>query len=476
MPISEPIVPLAAPRPAVSATVPSVFAAAAPRPPAAPAAVAPPPAAAPAPAPAAAAAPAARPSPPAGAVPPLVRKLQLEAAMFAQPQDRALRASYFELLGRIGTGHTGLLTALLPELGAPLYFRAGTPDIAVLADVFRDHALAFEMRPTPLRILVIGAYAGYSSVELARRFPRAQVLAVEPLADNFRLLSLNAAPWRQIRLANVAAWHHAGRLAPAVRVQADWSVRLNDEAEAAERTIPALPVQDILARAGWPGADLIVCDATGAEREIFADPLAPWLPAVDAVFVRLHEQAAPRATEWVTAALDATVFERRKVGEIDLFVRRVPRQALPPTAPELPLLRGEPGLAPFALSDTPATSFGFFIFDGSNCQLHPNSPGGKPSRAVFVLRADGQRRFVAGIQHAGHPSGPVMFGAGIQREDGSLAGHAEVVLQQRETGRLTFDCDAPLHGTVRVILQTAMAPGAHSANFAWARWLNPKLV
>src|SRR5580698_2064360 len=130
-----------------------------------------------------------------GVPPDLMRKLELEAGMLAAPQDKALRAAYFDHLGRIAIAHTGLQTVALPEVGIPLYFRCGTPDIAVLANVFRDNALDFEMRPTPLRILVIGAYAGYSTVDIARRFPRAQILAVEPLADNFRLLALHTGAW-----------------------------------------------------------------------------------------------------------------------------------------------------------------------------------------------------------------------------------------------------------------------------------------
>jgi FkbM family methyltransferase len=415
------------------------------------------------------------PAPPAGAPPELLRKLELEAAMLAAPQDRGLRSAYFEQLGRIAISNTGLQTALLPELGAPLYFRCGTPDIALLANIFRDRALAFEMRPTPLRILVIGAYAGYAAVDLARRYPRAELLAVEPLADNYRLLALNTGAWRQIRIRNVAVWHHATRLAP-TRLQADWTVRLHDEAELADRGVPACSVSELLAQVGWNGADLVVCNACGAEREVFADPLAPWLVSLDAALVRLHESLAPRATEWVNAAFEPAVFEHRKIGEMELYVRRVPRQALPPAPPELPLLRGAPGLTPLGLADVAATSFGFFVYDGDNCQLHPNHPGGKPARAIFTLRADGQRRFVSGVLHAGYPSAPIAFTGAVQREDGTLAGHGEVVLKPRESGRLVLDLGGPLSGIVRVLLQTAMAPGAANANMAWSRWLGPKLV
>jgi FkbM family methyltransferase len=407
---------------------------------------------------------------------PVLRKLELESAMLAAPQDRALRAAYFDHLGRLAIAHTGLQTAHLPELGTPLYFRCGTPDIAVLAQIFRDHSLAFEMRPTPLRIMVLGAYAGYSAVDLARRFPRARVLAVEPLQDNFRLLQLNTGAWRRISCVQTAVWHHAARLAGTLRFQADWAIRLNDEAFAEDRTIQAVTVMDLIRRAGWPGVDMIYCDASGTEREVFANPTEPWLIPLDAALVRLHEQTAPRATEWVNKALNEEIFEHRKVGEMELYVRRRPRQVFPPTPPEQPLLRTDPGLTPFALADVPQTGFGFFVYDGNNCQLHPNPPGGKPARALFTLRADGHRRFVSGVLHGGRPAAPIVFTAAVQRQDGTVAARGETELQQRKTGRLVLDFNGPLSGVVRVALQTAMAPGAESSAMAWARWLDPKLV
>ncbi len=426
--------------------------------------------------PPAAAAPAGPPAVRPGAPTAIGRKLELEAAMLAAPRDRALRSAYFDHLNRIAVAHTGLQTANLPELGTPLYFRCGTPDLAVLAQVFRDGALAFEMRPTPQRIMVLGAYAGYSAVDLALRFPRARILAVEPLPDNVRLLRLNTGAWRRISCVQSAVWHHAARLADTLRFQADWAVRLHDQELAEDRTIEAVTVEHLIAGAGWSTVDMVLCDASGSEREVFANPNAAWLIPLDAALVRLHEQISPRATEWVGKALDEEVFEHRKLGEMELYVRREPRTAMPPTPAELPLLRAEPGLTPFTLADVPTNGFGFFVYDGGSCQLHPNAPGGKPARALFTLRADGHRRFVSGVLHAGRPCPPIVFTAAVQREDGSTAARGEVVMQQRKSGRLVLDFGGPVSGQVRVALQTAMAPGAPTSTMAWARWLDPRLV
>jgi hypothetical protein len=147
----------------------------------------------------------------------LLDKMQLEAAMLEAPADEAVRGAYFDLLMRFAASRTGLSHAVLPELGHPLYFRCGSTDVANMAQIFRHGSYGFPMRSTPLRILDLGAYVGYAAVYLARRFPDAEVLCVEPSASSFRLLVLNTTPYRRISRVNAAVWHHAARLGVAAR-------------------------------------------------------------------------------------------------------------------------------------------------------------------------------------------------------------------------------------------------------------------
>lgn len=404
-------------------------------------------------------------------------KAELEAALAAKPDDRALRAAYFEHLTQFAARGSGLSWAALPELAVPLFFRAGTPDITALAAAFRDDAYVLPgLRATPQRIVVIGAYAGYAAVSLARQFPRAQLLCAEPLPDNFRLLSLNTTPWRRIRVAQTAIWHSATRLAAAGRYQADWAVRLTDEALDADRVIGAMSLNELLARAGWDHADMLVCDAAGSEREIFSDPLAPWLRQVDVVLVRVYEQLAQQAGAMVAACFPEGGFAHRQHGTFGLYERRTPLTALPAQAGELFLLRAEPGGAPFVVQDVANLGWAFFVFDGSSCQLHPNPPGSKPARVIFPLRLDGQARFTSGVLHAGPPAAPdILFTARLQREDGALLGEASATVAGHGSDRLSFALPEGTHGPAFAVLETAMAPDALHNQMAWARWIEPRL-
>jgi FkbM family methyltransferase len=402
------------------------------------------------------------------------RKMEFEVALEAEPGEAGLRAAYFDHLQVLAAGHTGLSHALLPELGHPLYFRGATPDVINLTQIFRDQALDVAMTATPRRILVLGAYAGYAAVWLARRHPLAEIACAEPMPANLRLLALNTGPWPQIRVLGTAVWHSAGRLAVNKRLIGDGATSLHDHDDEEERRLPARPVADLLGTLGWPRVDLVLCDVVGAEAAVFADPQSPWLRQLDVALVHTYPGLMPGVEQKVAACFAPAFFDHGRHGEYALFRRRVPLRAYPPAPPRLHLIPAEPGLAPLLLNDLEPVPWAFFIFDGSSCQLHPNMPGQQPARAIFPLPLAGQTQFTAGLHHAGAPSAAVAFTMVLQRPDGSEVMHAEQVVAAREQVAWSVTLPAPT-GPHRVVLQTTMAPGAANNNNAWARWLEPTL-
>lgn len=420
----------------------------------------------------------------AGATPPaprtvaevFARKAALEAAMAANPDDPAPRAAYFELLGQIANSNSGLLWANLPELEAPLALRAGTPDLRALTRVFQDKALDIALPCAPRRILLIGAYAGYTAVDLARRYPAAEIAAAEPLPDNLRLLRLNTLAWPRIAVLPEAAWHSTALIGPSVRFQADWWVRLSDEGPDEFRVLPARPVPDLLALAGWDHADLIVCDCCGGEIEIFTGHNQAWLGELDAALVVQYPNSNPPAAPTLDSAFPEEVFERRQAGGYQVFTRRAPRTTGPARPAPLSLLRTGPGLKPFRLGGVPETGWGFFIFDGASCQLHPSGIDGQPSRAMFPVQEAGHVRFVSGILHAGLPGAfGVVFTAFVVGAGGTIAAQTSATLVSQQTGRLSLEIP-PLPAPYHIVLQTTMASGAQNHRLAWARWLHPRLL
>ena len=74
---------------------------------------------------------------------------------------------------------------------------------------------------------------------------------------------------------------------------------------------------------------MVVCDAAGAEREIFADPLAPWLRHVDVALVRTHDNLAPNAGAMVAACFPPDTFAAREHAGMQFYERRAPLTVLP---------------------------------------------------------------------------------------------------------------------------------------------------
>ncbi len=405
----------------------------------------------------------------------LRRKAELELALQAAPDEAGLRAAYFDHLQALAAGHTGLGYALLPELGHPLYFRGGTPDVVNLTQIFRDQALAVPMTATPRRILMLGAYAGYAAVWLARRYPLAELACVEPMPANQRLLSLNTGPWPRIRMLAMAAWHSATRLAVTKRTAGDWAPALHDRVEDEEELVPARPVADLLAALGWSQVDFVLCDAVGAEAAVFADPQAPWLRQLDVALVRTHPGLVPGVEQIVAACFPQMFYDHGRHGEHDMFRRHVPLRAYPPGPPRLKLISDEPGLTPLLLQDLAPVPWAFFIFDGKSCQLHPNMPGQPPARAIFPLVLAGQTRFSAMLHQAGGSNAPVVFTLILERPDGSEVARAEHVVAAHERADWVVPLPAPT-GPHNLVLQTAMASGAANNNNGWARWLEPALI
>ncbi len=147
---------------------------------------------------------------------------------------------------------------------------------------------------------------------------------------------------------------------------------------------------------------------------------------------------------------------------------------LHPLPRELSLLHGEPGLFPPVLQNVSDAPWGFFTFDATSCQLHPNLPGAPPARVVFPRTLDGQTRFSSGIEHAGREATGIVFSVEIQREDGSTVATAEQLVSSGDGARLSLVLPA-LTGRHRIILQTAAEPDCLHVYNAWSRWINPSM-
>jgi len=178
-------------------------------------------------------------------------------------------------------------------------------DLSVMAQIYRseDYDLArlprwrdIEARYAEITraggdalIVDCGANIGASALYFAERFPRSRVIAVEPQAGNFGLLSRNCAAAAQIEPLHAGIASHDGRGALLDPGQGNWGFRV---AERADGEVPLVSINTLLART--PAAPFIVkIDIEGFESELFSRNLE-WLDRFYVLIIELHDWMLPR--------------------------------------------------------------------------------------------------------------------------------------------------------------------------------------
>lgn len=221
---------------------------------------------------------------------------------------------------KVSAMRRGFLRLSIPQSRSRIAVRGGTSDVQTFEQVFlaNESDYSFEPRKTPRVIVDGGANAGYASIYFANRFPDAHIIAIEPEASNFELLSLNTADYPNVRLVRSGLWSRRTVLKIENPSEAHWAFRV-DEGEGAE-AIPAITMEDVLELSPTGAVDILKLDIEGAEREVFrGDP--KWLERVDALIVELHDRVRPGCSELVLSAAARYGFQTTFRGEHVILTR-----------------------------------------------------------------------------------------------------------------------------------------------------------
>jgi FkbM family methyltransferase len=178
-------------------------------------------------------------------------------------------------------------------------------DLEVLAQIFRseDYNLArlprwgdidacyrriLAEQRMPL-IVDCGANIGASAMYFAEQFPQAKVLALEPQAGNFELLSRNCAANPRIDALHAAVASEDKRGAVHDPGKGNWGFRVSERPGG---ELEMIAINSLLARSG--GEPFIVkIDIEGFEAELFSRNLQ-WLDRFYVLIIELHDWMLPR--------------------------------------------------------------------------------------------------------------------------------------------------------------------------------------
>lgn len=172
----------------------------------------------------------------------------------------------------------------------PLLLRLNTTDLETLLQVFWNGEYDIELPLEPAWIIDAGANVGYAAAYFAQRFPKAQIIALEPSAENFAQLQRHAERYPTINPVQAALWSEDGRMSLHDAGEGAWGFRVGqaDSGPAIEE-IDALSIDTLCERWQIPRIGLLKIDIEGSEKEVFA-AASSWIDRVDMIIAELHDK------------------------------------------------------------------------------------------------------------------------------------------------------------------------------------------
>lgn len=234
----------------------------------------------------------------------IVRKLRLIAASDLADFDK------FRYALHAVVGGAGVITYRLRD-GAPVSLRSSSTDSKVFDEIFVEQAYAPCLARLPanlgrVTLIDLGANIGLSVLFIARALDVAEIIAVEPDPDNFRMLAENL---RNAGLANcsIAVRAFAGSQHAFAELRDSgngaWGMRMGPLAESGT---PVLPLAEIAGLAKTSAPLVLKCDIEGAERQLFVK-IRDWEHLIRYILLELHTEFL--SVQEMRACLESSGFE-----------------------------------------------------------------------------------------------------------------------------------------------------------------------
>ena len=167
--------------------------------------------------------------------------------------------------------------------GKPIWARGGTTDRRTIAGTFghRYHLPPGDFAPS--WIWDLGANIGTTAADLAARFPRAHVIAIELDGENAELCARNIDPWRdRCTVIHAGVWPDDGT----VHYDAHGATEEGFSVSIGDTEVRALSLNTLLA--DHPAEGIFVkMDIEGAERGVLQTN-TEWASAVSSLNVEIH--------------------------------------------------------------------------------------------------------------------------------------------------------------------------------------------
>ena len=216
----------------------------------------------------------------------------------------------------------GLRAIQVPGMTSPIYMRTGTSDRSAFNEVivkrWYDHPFPGGM---PRLIVDAGANVGYASVRFAELYPQADIIAIEPDAENFEVIKRNISVYPKVSALRCGVWPRTATLVIENPEAKSWAFRVR-EARSGEAGFEAVGLGELAEKHPSGCIDLLKLDIESSEKELFEDPNCHrWLSRTKMIFVELHDRMKPGCTAAMEKAIAPYGFERMSHGSNLILIR-----------------------------------------------------------------------------------------------------------------------------------------------------------
>lgn len=191
-------------------------------------------------------------------------------------------------------------TVKIKGVSYPVHLRVRASDGTVLAQIFTGRQYDLDPARRPSTIVDAGANIGLASVFYANKYPEAKIIAVEPEADNYRVLKMNASPYPNVTPIRAAVWDSDGQINVSDPGWGTAGFRTAENEHIGEG-VRAITIETLMKEHGLNYIDLLKMDVEGSEKEIF-ESAAGWIDKVGMIVIELHDRFKPGCSRSVILA------------------------------------------------------------------------------------------------------------------------------------------------------------------------------
>ena len=215
----------------------------------------------------------------------------------------------------------GLAKIIVSGIKDPISLRTNTTDAPTFSQIFLQKDYDLNIGINPKLIIDGGANVGYASVWFASKFPKAEIFAVEPEEENFKILKMNTQKYTNVKLIKAGLWHKKAFLKVLDKGYGKWGFVTEEVASSGKGIIRAITIDDILKKSGCDQIDILKLDVESAEKEIFSKDYESWLPKVRILIIEIHDWIKIGCSESFYSAVKKYNFKEGKRGENVVLMR-----------------------------------------------------------------------------------------------------------------------------------------------------------